>query len=112
MTWLSSEFMNNEPSDAKIEPVSDIPAHWKLYNIYMLVPRDTGKVTLIAGRIQTVPGRWDFGKMPGASGLHAIKQVWDNLPHRGPALLDAQGSPSRYRTISRRDLLAEEVPKE
>lgn len=94
------------------EPDTDIPAHFKLYNIYMEVPRALGKVTLRGGEIQAETSRWDFGRMPAASGLHAVKLVWDNIPHRGPALLDAAGNPTRYRTISRRDLRFEEVQPE
>lgn len=87
----------------------DLPSHFKLYNVYFLVPRLTGKVTLIGKRMQTEMGRWDLGKIPAASGLHAINQVWAAVPHLGPALLDGEGKAIRSHKIRIKQLQVEEA---
>lgn len=89
-------------------PPSDIPAHWKFYRIYMLVPRQLGMVVTNGENVRCDIGVWEFGKMPAATGLHAINTFWASIAHVGPALLDAEGKPIRKKKIKKSELLVEE----
>lgn len=100
---------SHQPPLVPCAAASDIPAHFKIYNVFFKVPRSTGKVTLRGNQMQVEMSRWDLGRIPAASGLHAVNQVWDAVPHVGPALLDASGNPIRSRTIRKRELCVEEV---
>lgn len=90
-------------------PPTDIPPHWKFYRVYIFVPRQVGMVSLKGGKIQTDVGVYEFGKVPAASEVHAIKLVWDNVSHFAPALLDANGNPLSKRRIDRSELRVAEA---
>lgn len=86
-----------------------IEKNLKCYRVFMYVPRALGLVTLKNGAdVECELGTYDFGKMPAASKMHALKTVWQHVPHKGPAMLDMDGKPCRVRKIKFTDLVAEE----
>lgn len=95
------------------EPNHDgIPPHWKIYLLWMEVPRRTGTEKMVStGKgisVATQPGRYEFGKIPAAGPLHAINEYWRVVSHMGPALLDIDGKIVLKAKLKKTQIRAEE----